>query len=408
MSVSTIDSNGRLSLPAPVGRRFSGRTVELVSHSESHMLFASREGGVDLAGVVGDVSIAELLSFINMYRKGGVLRFDLPGGSKTLYFQKGEIVFASSTFPHEDLGEILLGMGKVERADLQKARQLAAAGALSLGRVLVDREFVNARDLWLATRSQVENLVYSLFSFAEGGFSYRGADLEEEDIVCLSLSTQNLIMEGLRRLDERGLFLRRIGSLAAIPVLKASPEGELDGDQRRLLELLSEGRHDVRELVRRHGGGEFTVLRLLYQLLEQGVVALEDPPVAKVEGPLGEVFTIFNGALVALAARVQPVCPDFSQRVSAFLRELPHPYADVFRDVALCPDGGLEGPRLLANLAGLEEQEKKKLLADALGELMYMECMMAREALGATASAVLIQKVQEISQRVKNLIGRKE
>jgi hypothetical protein len=62
----------------------------------------------------------------------------------------------------------------------------------------------------------------------------------------------------------------------------------------------------------------------------------------------------------------------------------------------------------LANLAGLEEVDKKRLLADSLNELLYMECLAARRELGAADSAELIQRVQEISRRVKTLIGRKQ
>jgi hypothetical protein len=67
----------------------------------------------------------------------------------------------------------------------------------------------------------------------------------------------------------------------------------------------------------------------------------------------------------------------------------------------------VDGGRILANLAGLEGADQKKLLIDALNELIYMECIVARRELGTVESAELVQRVQEISRRVKNLIGRK-
>jgi hypothetical protein len=89
------------------------------------------------------------------------------------------------------------------------------------------------------------------------------------------------------------------------------------------------------------------------------------------------------------------------------LRDLPQPVSAVFNDVTLQADGAVDGGRLLANLAGLEEGDKKRLLADSLNELLYMECLAARRELGAADSAELIQRVQDISRRVKTLIGRK-
>jgi hypothetical protein len=78
----------------------------------------------------------------------------------------------------------------------------------------------------------------------------------------------------------------------------------------------------------------------------------------------------------------------------------------VFRDTSLRENSTLDGDRILANLAGLEEEDKKKLLADALSELVYMECIFARRELGAVESAELIRRVQEISWRMKSLVGR--
>lgn len=81
------------------------------------------------------------------------------------------------------------------------------------------------------------------------------------------------------------------------------------------------------------------------------------------------------------------------------------PFSYVFRDRSLRENGTLDGDRILANLAGLEEEDKKKLLADALSELVY-ECIVARRELGAAESAELIRRLQEISRRMKSLFGR--
>ena len=74
-----------------------------------------------------------------MFRKSGVLHFILSGGNKTLCFQKGEIVYATSTFPEEEIGEILYRLGKFDRDILQGARQFAS-GTIPLGKARIARE----------------------------------------------------------------------------------------------------------------------------------------------------------------------------------------------------------------------------------------------------------------------------
>jgi len=405
----SIDGSGRLALPEAALRAVGQRPLELLSHSPRHLLFAASAPGegVVFAGVLGELAVADLLSFFNMFRKSGILRFDLAGGSKELFFQNGEIVCAASTFPEEELGEVLYALGKVGREALQKARQLVGERT-PVGKVLVDQGGITPQDLWQATRHQVESIVYNLFTFHQGGFSFVGRALEKDEILRLSMGTQNLIMEGLRRVDERTLYMRRIRSYDLLPVL-ADPEavGETAAEQ-RLFRLIREGGGSVRELLRKSGMGEFDALRLLYQLVEKKAVRLEEAPTVEVGGELGEILAIFNGALTALFRCVAEKNPAFDQEVRLFLRDLPQPFSFVFRDVSLLESGAVDGGRILANLAGLEEGDKRRLLADALNELVYMECLAARRELGGAGSAELIQRVQEISRRVKHLIGRKE
>lgn len=404
-----IDGSGRLPLPGPAAREIGDAALELVSRSPRHLLFTvpAGDGAVVLAGRFGEIAIADLLSFLHMFRKTGILSLALPGGSKDLYFQNGDIAFAASTFPEEELGEVLLAAGKVDRDSLHKARRFATART-SVGKILVEQGTLAPKELWIAVRQQVETIVYTLFACQQGSFSYVAKDLEQEDIPRLSLSTQNLIMEGLRRVDERALFMRRIRSLDDVPVLTDAAGDAQTAVGQRLLDLVRPGGDSAREVLRKSGMVEFEALRLLYQMVERGWVRLEQAPSVAVGGELGEMLAIFNGALTTICRRISGTCPAFHQELRLFLRDLPQPFSFVFRDVGLKEDGTVDSGRILANLAGLEEEDGKKLLVDALNELLFMACLAARRELGSAESAELTQRVQEISRRLKQLTGRNE
>ena len=409
MSSHLIDSHGRLQLPAPLARGFAGRRLQPVSATDRHLLLGidDGQGAPALAGSLGDVSMADLLSFLNMFRKTGVLTIRLAGGDKNLYFHNGEIVFATSTFPEEDLGEVLCNFGKISRELLVKARQFGAAGrSVSLGRQLVERGTISAKDLWLATRQQVELIVYQLFNVQEGAFAFSARPLAEEEIVRLSMNTQNLIMEGVQRVDEQELFLRRIGSLDLRIVPEDVVPVELSGAEQELVAIVAAQQCDVRALLRLSGLGEFATLQMVYQLLEKRAIHLEEVPEVAMSGELGEMLTVCNAALMAIHRRVAAVNPGFVEEVRLFLRDLPQPFSYVLRDVRLRQDGSVDGGRILANLAGLEGADKLKLLADALNELIFMGCMAARRDLREGEAAELVARVQEVSGRIKNLVGR--
>jgi hypothetical protein len=404
-----IDSQGQLKLPAELSRQLGSNSLAVLSSSARHLLLGRSDDDVpvSLTGMLGDIVLPDLLSFFNMFRKTGILNFELDGGEKALFFQKGEVVFATSTFADEELGEILFALGKVERSALQHARQIAA-GRAPLGKVLVERGAVTAQDLWLAARNQVEGIVYNLFTFEQGSFSFQPKTLAQEKIVRLSMSTQNLIMEGLRRQDEHSLFMRKIISLDYFPVDTDKQVTELSPGEDKFLACARPGRLNARDLFRRVGLHEFDGMRTLYRLLEKGGLKMEEGPSSEIGGDLGQILKIYNSVLRAIYARVSQVSPGFAEEIKSFLRDLPQPFSFVLRDVGLLEDGTLDGHRVVANLEGLEEGDKKKLLADALSEMVFMESMAVRRELEAAQAQPLIARVQEITSRVKRLIGRNE
>jgi len=404
-----IEKGGKLQLPSNVLKLMGDQPLRLSSCSVQHLLLESATNAdkVLMTGLVGDIGIVDLLSFFNMFRKSGLLQFTLPGGSKELYLQNGEIVYATSTFPEEEIGEILYKLGKFDREILQGARQFAN-GEIPLGKILADQGIITSQDLWAATKNQVETITYNLFAFHEGSYVYTNVKPDEDKIVSLSMTTQNLIMEGLRRVDERALYIQQVKSLDAMPVATGKVPNDLDSISQRMVALVQSGVGDVSELLRRSGSGEFDALRLLSQLVERGVVTMEEAPTVAVEGVLGEVVKIFNGVLVAMHGVVSAKNPRFREEISRFLRDLPQPFSYVFRQTTLKEDGSIDGGRILANLAGLEEGDKLRLLSEALSELVYMECIAARRELGAADSAELIKRVQDVSQRVRDLIGNRD
>ena len=406
MKQTSIDSSGRLALPYYAAKELTGRSLEIASHSPGHLLVLDPDSGVLLAGRLGDIALVDLLSFFNMFRRTGVLSLELKGGCKEIYFKQGEIVFATSTFAEEHLCEILYDQGKLDRDGLHKARQLAGSQA-QVGKCLVEKKIVTAKDLWLASRYQVEVIIYNLFSVAEGTFYFQEKEVEEDQTVRLSSSTQNLIMEGLRRIDERTLFMRQIRSLEAIPMPTDKEPSGLSEQEQAMLEVIGRGRLNVKSVLRRSGIAELEGLRLLHQLINKSLVRMEDAPSFAIGGDIGEMLKIFNGVLVLLYRRIVEKNPRFNDELRNFLRAIPSPFSYVFRDVALLDDGSVDGGRILANLAGLEERDKKKLLAEALTELVYMECHAARRDLGSAESGELLQRVQEIPRRIKNILERK-
>ncbi len=404
-----INHSGSLQLPAEIYRPLGDQPLSVISASSTHLLLGrpEREGSVLISGVLEEGAITDLLSYFNMFRKTGILTIELEGGLKSLYFQQGEIVFATSSFSSEDLGEVLFSLGKIEQDTLRELRRLVSENT-SLGKLLVERGIVAPKDLWLAARSQVEHIIYALFSAGTGGFYFQSLPIEQEQILRLSMSTQNIIMEGLRRLDEKSLFMRKIISLDYFPLETGKDVTELTQAEARLMNVAQAGQRTARDLFRKLGLREFDGMRILFNLIEKRLIRMEEIPTTEIEGGLGQILAAYNSLFKVIFSRVLKVSPQFPQEMAQSLRDLPQPYSFVLRDVELQVDGTLDGHRIVENLVGLEEGDKEKLLADSLCEVAFTATMALRRDLEAEQARPLIARVQEITAKVREMIGRDE
>ncbi|HEX9021899.1 MAG TPA: DUF4388 domain-containing protein [Nitrospirota bacterium] len=121
---------------------------------------------------------------------------------KSLSIVDGQIVFASSTDIRDRLGEILVRSGKLTREKLDHALQLYRdnAGLKKFGAILVENEFVHPKDLFSSLKTQVKDVIYSLFLWSEGDYSFE-ARLSSE-IIHLQLDFQELIAEIIQRIKK--------------------------------------------------------------------------------------------------------------------------------------------------------------------------------------------------------------
>ena len=70
------------------------------------------------------------------------------------------------------------------------------------GKIVVEQGILTRRDLWNGVKTQVEEIVRSLFSYSAGWIHFWEGEVEPDNVVRLSLPTKRLIGEGLERRDE--------------------------------------------------------------------------------------------------------------------------------------------------------------------------------------------------------------
>jgi tetratricopeptide (TPR) repeat protein len=242
-----------------------------------------------IEGPLRELGIHDVFQLLDLSRKTGVLRVasELRDDEGVVYFDSGRVVHAHVRSKALPLELTLLQAGKITQDDLEsaKARRTNGRQDVAVVDLLVEQGVVTQKEIERQMRLQIESVVFELMSWREGFFSFEeksASDLASLGETRIRISTESLLMEGARRIDEWSRIADKVPSLAVVPVLAPVRE---DGQSSQLdllppeWEVLSmiDGMRDLRGIAGSLGRGEFDVARVVYGLVTTGVVEVRSP-----------------------------------------------------------------------------------------------------------------------------------
>ena len=237
-----------------------------------------------LSGSIETMPLPDILQFLGLGRKTGILRLESGTLRKEIVVEDGRAVFCSSGTPKEYLGQHLLARTALTEADLQRAFATQRATGRRLGEVLVESGHVTAAELEQILHNKVQDAMYEAFTWPSGRFEFEEGARADDMPIRISLDWQDLVMEGARRSDEMG----RIRALIPGPPVrflsqwKSGPPGfPATPVDKKLLAFIDEGL-SVGDMCARFHESDLDVLTRLKQLVEDGRIAVD--PISLEEG----------------------------------------------------------------------------------------------------------------------------
>ena len=205
-----------------------------------------------IEGPLRELGIHDVFQLLDLSRKTGELR-------------------VSSTL-REDEGVVLFDKGRVVQATIRSRPQVDETGAFS------ERELDRKR------RAQIQQAVFELMSWSEGFFSFEDRSRRRDGgrIRASSVSTESLLMEGARRIDEWSRIADIIPNVDVIAEL-APVEDDREGAMLDLLPhewqvlTMIDGMRDLRGIAAALPRDEFDVARIAYGLATTGVITIRPP-----------------------------------------------------------------------------------------------------------------------------------
>lgn len=170
----------------------------------------------------------------------------------------------------DDEGVVYFDAGRVVHASIRSRPARIETGHLS------------ERELQRKLRQQIETTVFDLMSWREGFFSFEERSITDvPSDVRVQITTESLLMESARRIDEWSRIADKVPNLAVVPML-----APISDDHESRLDLLPhewevltmiDGQRDVRAIAAALGRGEFEVAKVAYGLVTTGVVEMRQP-----------------------------------------------------------------------------------------------------------------------------------
>ncbi len=231
-----------------------------------------------LVGNLKDFGLSDFLYLVDRGYKTGMLVLQRSGDQARLFFQNGKLVYAMQNATEDRLGDLLVRAGKItpEQRDYAIHLQRTVAPAKPVGLILVELGYITREGIIRTVRSQIEETVYRLFSWTEGDFRFEPDVRPPRESVTIPLSIENVIMEGVRRIDEWSRIRDRIPTLDVIVRFAEQPSDRAKGvnltpDEWRVFARIN-GLDSIARIAQLTGLSEFEVCRIVYGFIQAGLV----------------------------------------------------------------------------------------------------------------------------------------
>ncbi len=277
-----------------------------------------------LKGRLEDFGITQLLNLINLARKTGTLYLQSGRKSAYLCFREGKLIYAGMEGVEDDLPAILHRAGIFTAEQMRTLRaHTAGKSDREIAQVLITSGRLQQQDVLRSIREHILDLVYQIFSWNEGTFRFEPSKLTTQGKITTSIALENVIMEGSRRLKEWERLQDELPDLDISLKFAERPttplrDINLSVEEWRVISFINP-RNTLRQIAQYNNMSELQIRKIVYGLLQAGLVEIVRPPRAAPRAAAGRAEARAAGGVQMRAPAVKR---SLVQKLIARIREL--------------------------------------------------------------------------------------
>ncbi len=246
--------------------------------------------GIGLSGSLEDFGIADVFQLIGQQRKTGILELVSTNRRVQLRFDEGSVVSAAPAVGRatdtDPLGDMLVRCGVITRDQSAQAQKECRAAAQTLATTVVDRGWTSADEANAVEELLTRDTIFEVLRWESGSFDFRAEEVTHTKDRSSLLAAEQILMDGLRMVDEWRAFAHLIQSDADVfqrvgrfeTYAESVPDMAPDKLERaqRLFAMI-DGRLSARRIIDLSRLGNFDGTRILADFREAGLIKPMNP-----------------------------------------------------------------------------------------------------------------------------------
>ncbi|MBN1488256.1 MAG: DUF4388 domain-containing protein [Anaerolineae bacterium] len=236
-----------------------------------------------LKGRLQDFGITQLLNLINLARKTGTLYVEGQKGEAQLCFREGKLIYAFMDGVEDSLPLLLQRAGKLTSEQAQTIMaHVRGKSDRDVALMLIQAKHIQQQDVSDSVRQHMLNLVYRVFGWNEGSFHFEPSELPVQGKLTTPVALENVIMEGSRRLKEWERLQDELPDLDIALKFADRPttplrDINLSVEEWRVISFINPS-NTIRQVAQYNNMTEFQIRKIVYSLLQAGLVQIVRPP----------------------------------------------------------------------------------------------------------------------------------
>ena len=364
------------------------------------------EDDLSISGTLAETTVPDLFRSLVRSSETGIVSLDAVGRNDVIYFQDGKIIAAMSSDPDMGLAEILLRSGDIDLQQYNSAMERVVV-ARRIGAVLMEIGYLDPDELVRAVERQANAIVLNAMAYRTGGYTVEFTSNLPDGIIALPLSTERLILDGVRRIEYWSLIFRGIGRLDRM--LEAVPGAEmrsysleLNDDESHILSFFSEPQ-TVESVCARSYLSNFITCRTLWGMLAVNLLqdnaeagAIDEKRAAQqneyeLEAEIERYNTVFERVFSIVFQKIGDHVYDFMDRVVLHLSPETLPYLS---GMNLVNEGRIDVDQLLNNVVASGSQDQSLVVRNVLKELLFGWIYEVKTEFGSDAEGEVVRMAE--------------